>query len=72
MQARVKQATRISELDRAGPAMKQREPKLFLEPADLMAESGGRYVKLLGGLREAEVTSDGLKRPKRVQRRQRT
>jgi hypothetical protein len=51
--------------------MKQREPKLFLEPADLMAESGGRYMKLLGGLREAEVTSDGLKRPKRVQRRQR-
>ena len=41
MQARVKQATRISKLDRAGPAMKQREPKLFLEPADLMAESGG-------------------------------
>jgi hypothetical protein len=72
MQAGIEQATGISDLDRTGPPMKQREPKLFLEPTDLMTESGGRYVKLLGGFCEAEVTGDGLERPECVQRWQRT
>jgi hypothetical protein len=72
MQAGIEHATSISEFDRTGAAMKQRKAKLFLKPTDLMTESSGGHVKLLGGLREAKVTSDRLKSSERVQRRKRT
>ena len=71
MQARIDQAAGVGQLDRPRAAVEQREAKLLLERADLVAERRGRHVQLLGRPGEAQVAGDRLEGFQRVERGQR-
>ena len=51
-------------------ADEQANPKLFLQPFDLMADRSLRDVQLGRRLREAQMPGRGLKSPQSIQRRQ--
>ena len=70
LQARIDEARRLGELDRAGASVEQLEAQQVLQSADLVAERGRRDVQLLGGLGEAQMPSRGLEGPQRIQGRQ--
>jgi len=62
MQPRIQEPPSVGQLDASGTPNEQREAQHFLEPADLVAERGGRHMQFLARPRQAEMARRGLER----------